>query len=172
MALKQLVDKSQFEKLRFWGKILGTEKNYYIAEAEQNADEEVEEEEDNDDANDKDDGKDGDEEEEGDGEEDPVPKSTYKASPPVPKEERGTGVNKYTYYVCNRRMFLSFTLKIQFYFSFPSRSTMGSITYSNTSTNLYGTTDKSLFYGRFNSRNKIISSLSRNRKALFTCTNC
>ncbi|CAF4574733.1 unnamed protein product, partial [Rotaria magnacalcarata] len=27
--------------------------------------------------------------------------STYKAPPPVPKEDRGTGVNKHTYYVCN-----------------------------------------------------------------------
>lgn len=97
------MDKSQFEKLRFWGKILGTEKNYYIAEAEQNADEEVEEEEEEN--NENDDNKDGEEDEEGDGEEDPLPKSTYKPPPTVPKEERGSGVNKYTYYVCNRRKF-------------------------------------------------------------------
>ncbi|CAF1278025.1 unnamed protein product [Adineta ricciae] len=101
LALKQLVDKSQFEKLRFWGKILGTEKNYYVAEVEQNADEEVEEEEENEENNENDE-KDADEDEEGEGEEDPLPKSAYKSPPTVPKEERGTGVNKYTYYVCNR----------------------------------------------------------------------
>ncbi|CAF0810935.1 unnamed protein product [Adineta ricciae] len=101
LALKQLVDKSQFEKLRFWGKILGTEKNYYVAEVEQNADEEVEEEEENEENNENDE-KDADEDEEGEGEEDPLPKSAYKPPPSVPKEERGTGVNKYTYYVCNR----------------------------------------------------------------------
>lgn len=31
---------------------------------------------------------------------DPPPKSTYKPPPPVPKEENHTGVNKYTYFVC------------------------------------------------------------------------
>jgi radial spoke head protein 4A len=99
-----LVDKGQFEKLRFWGKILGTEKNYYIAEAEQNADEEADDDDGNEEANENEDGKDGDEEE-GEGEEDPLPKSAYKSPPAVPKEERGTGVNKSTYYVCTHRMF-------------------------------------------------------------------
>jgi radial spoke head protein 4A len=40
-----------------------------------------------------------------DNEEDPLPKSTYKPPGVVPKEERNTGVNKFTYYVCNHRMF-------------------------------------------------------------------
>jgi hypothetical protein len=40
------------------------------------------------------------------GEEDPLPKSTHKPPPVIPKEGRGTGVNKFTYYVCNHRMFL------------------------------------------------------------------
>jgi len=102
--LKQLVDKNQFDRLRFWGKIIGTEKNYYIAEAEQNAEEEADEEDGNEEGNENDDGKDV-EDEEGEGEEDPLPKSTYKPPPPVPKEERGTGINKYTYYVCNHRKF-------------------------------------------------------------------
>uniref|UniRef100_A0A8C1ZJ65 Uncharacterized protein n=1 Tax=Cyprinus carpio TaxID=7962 RepID=A0A8C1ZJ65_CYPCA len=31
---------------------------------------------------------------------DPPPKSTYKTPPPVPKEENHSGVNKYTYFVC------------------------------------------------------------------------
>ncbi len=103
--MKQLVDKSQFDKLRFWGKIIGTEQNYYIAEAEQNAEEEADEDEGNDEVNENEDEKDVDDEE-AEGEEDPLPKSTYKPPKSTPKEERGTGVNKSTYYVCNHRMFL------------------------------------------------------------------
>ncbi len=52
--------------------------------------------------------------EEVEGEEDPLPKSTYKPPPTVPKEDRGTGVNKYTYYVCNHRMFRFVYLKIKY----------------------------------------------------------
>jgi radial spoke head protein 4A len=109
--LKQLIDKGQFEKLRFWGKIFGTQKNYYVAEAEQNADEgEGDEDEGNEETNPNDDNKDTGDMDDMDGEEDPLPKSTYKPPAVVPKEERGTGVNKYTYYVCNHRMFI-FVLK-------------------------------------------------------------
>lgn len=104
LALKQLLEKGQYEKLRFWGKIIGTEQNYYIAEVEQNAEEEADEEEGNEEANENEDGKDVDDEEI-EGEEDPLPKSTFKPPPTVPKEERGTGVNKCTYYVCNHRKF-------------------------------------------------------------------
>lgn len=32
LALKQLVDKYPLESIRFWGKVFGTEQNYYIAE--------------------------------------------------------------------------------------------------------------------------------------------
>lgn len=99
--MKQLLDKGQYEKLRFWGKIIGTEQNYYIAEVEQNADEEADEEEGAEEGA-EDDGKEVDDEEI-EGEEDPLPKSTFKPPPVVPKEERGTGVNKNTYYVCNHR---------------------------------------------------------------------
>jgi radial spoke head protein 4/6 len=102
LALKKLVDSGHFEKLRFWGKIFGTNKNYYIAEAQQNGDAEIDDEEDNEENNEKEDEKD-DADEQEDGEEDPLPKSSYKPPPIVPKEERGTGVNKYTYYVCNYR---------------------------------------------------------------------
>ena len=38
LSLKQLVDKGHIEKIRFWGKIFGTQKNYYVAEAEQSVD--------------------------------------------------------------------------------------------------------------------------------------
>ncbi len=99
------MEKGQYEKLRFWGKIIGTEKNYYIAEVEQNAEEEADEEEGNEEGNENEDGNNVDDEEV-EAEEDPLPKSAYKPPPSVPKEERGTGVNKSTYYVCNYRMFL------------------------------------------------------------------
>ena len=59
-----------------------------------------------------------------DGEEDPLPKSTYKSPATVPKEDRGTGVNKYTYYVCNHRMFILIEFKYICLF-FSSRSNMG-----------------------------------------------
>lgn len=109
LSLKQLVDKGHFEKLRFWGKIFGTEKNYYVAEAEQNAEEEADDDEGTEEANENEDAKE-DDDEEGEEAEDPLPKSTYKPPPTVPKEERGTGVNKYTYYVCNYRKLSSVVL--------------------------------------------------------------
>ncbi|CAF3464061.1 unnamed protein product [Rotaria sp. Silwood1] len=80
LAIKQLVDKGQYEKVRFWGKILGTEKNYYIAEVEQNAEDEADDDEGNEESNENEDAKDVDDEE-AEGEEDPLPKSTYK--PPL-----------------------------------------------------------------------------------------
>ncbi len=110
------MDKGQYEKVRFWGKIIGTEKNYYIAEVEQNAEEEADEDEGNDEANEDEDGHVEDEEVEG--EEDPLPKSAYKPPPTIPKEERGTGVNKCTYYVCNYRKFLNFNDKPKLTFRF------------------------------------------------------
>ena len=100
--MKQLVDKGQYDKLRFWGKIIGTEKNYYVAEIEQNAEEEADEDEAGEEAQ-----EDGEvEDEEVEGEEDPLPKSTFKPPPTTPREERGTGVNKCSYFVCNYRKYL------------------------------------------------------------------
>ncbi len=32
LALKQLVDRYPLDTVRFWGKIFGTEQNYYVAE--------------------------------------------------------------------------------------------------------------------------------------------
>lgn len=97
------MDKGQFEKIRFWGKIFGTEKNYYVAEAEQSSDDAADDDEGNaDEAHRADEQKDLDDEEL-DGEDDPLPKSGFKPPPVVPKEERGTGVNRFTYYVCNHR---------------------------------------------------------------------
>ncbi|CAF0802483.1 unnamed protein product [Didymodactylos carnosus] len=88
LALKQLVDKHQFEKVRFWGKIFGIQKNYYIAEVKFGDDEMADEEEEE--QKDSEDGKEI-EEEEQEQEEDPLPKSTFKTPQEVPKEERGTG---------------------------------------------------------------------------------
>lgn len=45
MALKKLVDTYNLQTVRFWGKIFGTEQNYYVAEAEYREGEEEEEEE-------------------------------------------------------------------------------------------------------------------------------
>ena len=46
MALKNLVDTHNLQHVRFWGKIFGTEQNYYVAEVEyREGDEEQEEEE-------------------------------------------------------------------------------------------------------------------------------
>ena len=87
LALKQLVDKGQFEKIRFWGKIFGTQKNYYVAEAEQHTDEEADDGEEHQETHDNDDHKDVDDEEL-DGDEDPLPKSTFK--PPQIRSQGGT----------------------------------------------------------------------------------
>lgn len=45
LALKNLVDTHALSHVRFWGKIFGTEQNYYVAEVEYRDDNEEEEEE-------------------------------------------------------------------------------------------------------------------------------
>ncbi|NXC29786.1 RSH4A protein, partial [Campylorhamphus procurvoides] len=101
LALKNLINVQPIQTCRFWGKILGLEMNYIIAEVqfregeeEEAAGEDVTEEE----------GKGMDEAEEEEKEkekEDEPPKPTYKPPPEIPKEENGTGANKYIYFVCN-----------------------------------------------------------------------
>ncbi|XP_024114640.1 radial spoke head protein 4 homolog A isoform X2 [Oryzias melastigma] len=95
LALKLLVESQGLPRCRLWGKILGTESSYIIAEAEyaegdgeQSADEDLQEEEE--------------EEESGtqESETDPVPRSTYTHPPMVPKEAVGTGANRCFYFVC------------------------------------------------------------------------
>ncbi|KAJ7408919.1 Radial spoke head protein 4 A [Willisornis vidua] len=100
LALKNLVRVQPIQTCRFWGKILGLERNYIIAEVqlregeeEEEAGEEVTEEEGK--------GMDEVEEDEEKVKEDEPPKSTYKPPPEIPKEENGTGANKYVYFVCN-----------------------------------------------------------------------
>lgn len=45
MALKNLIDTNNLQHVRFWGKIFGTEQNYYVAEVEYREGEEEQEEE-------------------------------------------------------------------------------------------------------------------------------
>uniref|UniRef100_A0A6J0TYB8 Radial spoke head protein 6 homolog A-like n=1 Tax=Pogona vitticeps TaxID=103695 RepID=A0A6J0TYB8_9SAUR len=103
LALKQLVTTHPIQTCRFWGKILGVEANYIVAEVEfreGEEEEEVEEEEIIEEGL-----KEGsevrDEEEDEDEEKDEPPKPNYKPPPVIPKEENRTGANKYTYFVCN-----------------------------------------------------------------------
>ncbi|XP_075250610.1 radial spoke head protein 4 homolog A-like [Convolutriloba macropyga] len=100
LALKQLIDSHPLQKCRFWGKVLGIEKNYYIAEVEYREGEEEEEEEEVQEEAEKEEEEKDEENAEGE-EEDVLPKNDWKAPPPVPKEDKGTGANKYTYFVTN-----------------------------------------------------------------------
>ncbi|XP_019936355.1 radial spoke head protein 4 homolog A [Paralichthys olivaceus] len=98
LALKQLVESQELLRCRLWGKILGIECNYIVAEAEcrereeeeeQISDEAAEEEE-----------REAETQESDENEIDLLPQSTYKPPPVVPKEPIGTGANKFVYYVC------------------------------------------------------------------------
>ncbi|XP_041862995.1 radial spoke head protein 4 homolog A [Melanotaenia boesemani] len=98
LAVKHLVESQGLPRCRLWGKILGIESNYIVAEAEyREGDEEYEQtteeilaEED----------KEGDAWENEGNEMDPLSKSIYKPPPLAPKEAIGTGTNKFVYYVC------------------------------------------------------------------------
>ncbi|XP_038197008.1 radial spoke head protein 4 homolog A isoform X3 [Arvicola amphibius] len=97
LALKQLTETHPIQRCRFWGKILGLEMNYIIAEVELREGEDEEEVEEEGVAEERDDV----ESEAGEGEEDELPKSLYKAPQAIAKEENRTGTNKYIYFVCN-----------------------------------------------------------------------
>ncbi|XP_009907158.2 radial spoke head protein 4 homolog A [Dryobates pubescens] len=101
LALKNLVSVQPIQTCRFWGKILGLEMNYIIAEVQcQEGEEEETEGEEVTEEEDKEVGEVEDEDEETEKEDKP-PESTYKPPPVIPKEENGTGTNKYVYFVCN-----------------------------------------------------------------------
>ncbi|XP_005938482.1 radial spoke head protein 6 homolog A [Haplochromis burtoni] len=92
LALKQLVESQLLLQCRLWGKILGTENSYIVAEAvvegdDHSIDEPAEEEEREVDTQ--------------ENEIDQLPQSTYKLPSVVPKEATGTGANKFVYFVCN-----------------------------------------------------------------------
>ncbi|XP_008137263.2 radial spoke head protein 4 homolog A isoform X2 [Eptesicus fuscus] len=97
LALKQLTDTHPIQRCRFWGKILGREMNYIVAEVEFHEGEDEEEVEEEDVTDERDNG----ESEGEDDDEDELPRSIYKAPQPVPKEESRTGANRYVYFVCN-----------------------------------------------------------------------
>ncbi|KAL2711444.1 radial spoke head protein 6 A [Vespula squamosa] len=119
LAIRKLASTVPIENVRFWGKILGNPKNYYVVEAELNEDElrrrleqvtaaeEIREENREERVQDA-----GREEEEISGEDKeekglqlvfpPLPISTWKMPAEVPPELIGTGVNAKVYFVCNR----------------------------------------------------------------------
>jgi len=101
LSLKSLVFGFPLTKVRFWGKILGINANYIIAEVEFNEgegdEEETEEEQEAEAEEEKEDGSEAD----GPSEEDELPKSTWKPPPVVPKEDHHSGANKKVYFVCN-----------------------------------------------------------------------
>nr|XP_033809507.1 radial spoke head protein 6 homolog A [Geotrypetes seraphini] len=99
LALKQLVESQPIQKCRFWGKILGIEFNYIIAEVEyREGEDELDQEEEAEEMEQESELKDEEEKEEP---EDEPPKSTYKPPPVIPKEENRTGTNKFSYLVCS-----------------------------------------------------------------------
>ncbi|NWW89033.1 RSH4A protein, partial [Rhynochetos jubatus] len=103
LALKKLINAQPLATCRFWGKMLGLEMNYIIAEVRYQEGEEEEEETEEEDVTEeggKGRGEFGDEDEEKEKEDEP-PKSTYQPPPIIPKEENGTGANKFVYFVCN-----------------------------------------------------------------------
>ncbi|NXN14668.1 RSH4A protein, partial [Indicator maculatus] len=102
LALKNLISVQPIQTCRFWGKILGLEMNYIIAEVQCQEGEEEEEAEEEEliEEEEKEMGEVEDEDEETEKEDKP-PQSTYKPPPVIPKEENGTGANKYVYFVCN-----------------------------------------------------------------------
>ncbi|XP_008633895.1 PREDICTED: LOW QUALITY PROTEIN: radial spoke head protein 4 homolog A-like [Corvus brachyrhynchos] len=106
LSLKNLINVQPIQTCRFWGKILGLEMNYIIAEVQLHEGEGGEEEETGEEEEEtvaegeKEMGEAEEEGEEKEKEAEP-PKSTYKPPPEIPKEENGTGTNKYIYFVCN-----------------------------------------------------------------------
>lgn len=103
LALKHLVTTHPIQTCRFWGKILGIEANYIVAEVEFREGEEEEEAEEEEVVEEglKEGSEFKEEEDDEEEEKDEPPKPNYKPPPVIPKEENRTGANKYTYFVCN-----------------------------------------------------------------------
>ncbi|KAK3609295.1 hypothetical protein CHS0354_038003 [Potamilus streckersoni] len=103
LALKNLVDTHPLQHVRLWGKIFGTDQNYYVAEVEyrDNEEEEGEEDEEAEEHQEEETEKEGEEGEEEEQEEDDTPKPDFKPPPTIPKEGPKQGTNKKTYFVCN-----------------------------------------------------------------------
>jgi len=95
LAIKELAESKgdQFTRpFEFWGKIFGTEHDYYVCECEYSEDPPVEDEP----AEEEEQKEDG-----GDEDEVPLPKSAFLAPKPLPNEPAKEGVNKKAYFVCN-----------------------------------------------------------------------
>ncbi|KAM6938697.1 radial spoke head protein 4 homolog A [Lycodopsis pacificus] len=88
LALKQLVESQKLLRCRLWGKILGTESSYIVAEAEYRVGEVERSSEESA------------EDEVRKRKEDPLPPSTCEPLPALPEEILGKGANKCVYYVC------------------------------------------------------------------------
>ncbi|KAL8206875.1 UNVERIFIED_CONTAM: Radial spoke head protein 4 A, partial [Gekko kuhli] len=102
LALKLLVTTHPLQTCRFWGKVLGIDANYIVAEVEFREGEEEEEAEEEEIPEEVlKEGSEREEEDEEDEEKDEPPKPNYKPPPVVPKEENRTGTNKFIYFVCN-----------------------------------------------------------------------
>ncbi|XP_005812946.1 radial spoke head protein 4 homolog A [Xiphophorus maculatus] len=97
LALKHLVDSEGLPRCRLWGKILGIESNYIVAEAEYREGEEEQESIEDQPAEEE---KEPENPENEQVEADPLPQSIYKPQLDAPKEAIGTGANKFAYYVC------------------------------------------------------------------------
>ncbi|XP_045355324.1 radial spoke head protein 4 homolog A isoform X2 [Leopardus geoffroyi] len=97
LALKQLTDTHPIQRCRFWGKILGLEMNYIVAEVEFREGEDEEDVEEEDVTEERDDA----DSEADEDDEDQLPRTFYKSPQAIPKEENRTGANKYVYFVCN-----------------------------------------------------------------------
>ncbi|XP_038144226.1 radial spoke head protein 4 homolog A [Cyprinodon tularosa] len=98
LALKKLVDSERLTHCRFWGKILGIENNYIVAEAENRGGEEKDHYTIEDELKEQIKGPESLEKEPFEGF--PLPYSAYKPQHEVPKEAIGIGANKFAYYVC------------------------------------------------------------------------
>ncbi|CAL8086167.1 unnamed protein product [Calicophoron daubneyi] len=98
LSVRNFTLKSSSTNIRFWGKIYGTNKNYYVIEAEETIqkdqplkittdllDTDMKKEE----------------EDLGTLDLDPLPKPDWKPPPTILPEESGKGLNKKVYYVCN-----------------------------------------------------------------------
>eukprot|EP00053_Salpingoeca_punica_P009852 m.88611 g.88611 ORF g.88611 m.88611 type:complete len:495 (-) comp15196_c0_seq1:192-1676(-) len=96
LSLMQLAAQYPLKSVRFWGKMLGLDSNYIIAECQYREGEEP--------ASEMPEASMSPEPAEADDETDArnrIPQSQYKPPLPVPVEENGKGANKYSYFVCS-----------------------------------------------------------------------
>ncbi|XP_066911472.1 radial spoke head protein 4 homolog A-like [Clytia hemisphaerica] len=99
LALKQLTDCYQLKSCRFWGKILGSQANYIIAEVEFRDGEDPHKE--NEDPDNLSSSRISEANEPIEDEVDDIPKPDYKPPVTIPQEDYGEGCNSKIYYVCN-----------------------------------------------------------------------